>query len=133
MDSRLLDRAALTSPKLAKALENAMPKLNNAMLRGHLVSGAKVHSVGISDTAVHPAWRKAYVHIIGTGVGVPNIGALKELAADTAAYSNEVSNPFKYALYLNTHANDSAPGARRTGSRHSGVQTTSACQPSNRK
>jgi hypothetical protein len=90
MDSRLLDRAALTSPKLAKALEDAMPKLNNAMLRGHLVSGGKAHQVNDKDTAVHPAWRKAFVHIIGTGVGVPNIGALKELAADTAAYSNEV-------------------------------------------
>jgi hypothetical protein len=90
MDSRLLDRAALTSPKLAEALQNAMPKLNNSMLRGHLISGAKVHSVGNNATAVHPAWRKAYVHIIGTGVGVPNIGALKDLAANTGAYSNEV-------------------------------------------
>jgi hypothetical protein len=90
MDSRLLDRAALTSPKLAEALRNAMPKLNNSMLRGHLISGAKVHSIGDKDTAVHPAWRKAYVHIIGTGVGVPDIKSLKELAANTGAYSNEV-------------------------------------------
>src|ERR1700761_2257225 len=90
MDSRLLDRAALTSPELAKALQEAMPKLNNAMLRGHLVAGGKA-MVENKGTSVNPAWRKAYVHIIGTGVGVPNIGALKTLAKDSGAYSNEAS------------------------------------------
>jgi hypothetical protein len=125
MDSRLLDNTALTSPQLAKALENAMPKLENAMLRGHLVSGRKVHSIGITDTSVNPAWRKAYVHIIGTGVGVPNIGSLKELTKDSGAYSNEVNkqNYITFQNFITDAVCNSVSGAKRTGNTPSGAQT----------
>ncbi|KAF2404017.1 FAD-binding domain-containing protein [Trichodelitschia bisporula] len=90
MDSRLLSASHLKSPELGAVLHDAFPfHLRNGMWRGHLVGGGQVFKGG-NDTSVHPAWRKAYVHLIGTGVGgYPNITALKRLASDSGCYSNE--------------------------------------------
>jgi hypothetical protein len=91
IDSRLLGDAELNHPKLAEALEKALPRLPNGMLRSHLVGGNKVLKLG-NDTSVLPAWRKAFVHIIGsTADGTPNIQSLRDISPDMGAYINEVS------------------------------------------
>ncbi|TGZ81304.1 FAD-binding domain-containing protein, partial [Ascodesmis nigricans] len=41
------------------------------------------------DTSVLPAWRKSYVHLIGTGAGAFMADSLRTLAPDTGAYVNE--------------------------------------------
>lgn len=91
-DSRLLGEKALTSDKLADALEKIMPfDLDDGVLRQHLVSGPKLWKQG-NDTSVHPAWRSAFVHSVATGAGTPNAQALRDLAPKAGAYVNEVSN-----------------------------------------
>ncbi|KAL1955726.1 hypothetical protein VTO42DRAFT_8124 [Malbranchea cinnamomea] len=90
LDSRLLGKEHLESPDLAQALKDAMPQLPDGQLRGHLVGGGKVFDPD-DDTSVLPAWRQAYVHLIGTGVGIPKVDSLRTLAPDTGAYVNEAS------------------------------------------
>jgi hypothetical protein len=90
MDSRLLSREHLTNPNIAEALEKAMPLMPEGQLRGNVVGGNKVFTTG-NATAVTPAWRKAYVHLIATGQGIPDASSLRLLAPDSGAYSNEVS------------------------------------------
>jgi hypothetical protein len=66
-----------------------------AMLHGHLVSGGKAHKPSDS-TAVLPAWRNTYVHMITyNSPGKANANSLRALAPDTGAYVNEayVLNP----------------------------------------
>lgn len=95
MDSRLLSREHLVNPGLAEALEKAMPMMEEGQLRGNVVGGNKVFTTG-NATAVTPAWRKAYVHLIATGRGTPDAtcSSLKELAKDSGAYSDEVGSSF---------------------------------------
>ncbi|KAF2395824.1 FAD-binding domain-containing protein [Trichodelitschia bisporula] len=94
MDSRLLGAEHLADEKrLATALERAMPiKLLDGQLRVHFTTGNKVRTGG-KDTSVNPAFRKALVHIVATGVGdgatIPNVDSLRELAPNTGAYLNE--------------------------------------------
>jgi hypothetical protein len=91
MDSRLLGDRDLKSPKMAEALEKAMPfGLMDGQIRVHLVAGPKVWAQGKDDTSIHPAWRKTYAHSIATGAGTPNAQALRDLAPDMGAYVNEV-------------------------------------------
>jgi Berberine and berberine like len=59
------------------------------MLRGHLTAGGKVLDRRGAAPMVNPAWRSAYVHIIGTGVGIPNITSIKALQRNSGSYSNE--------------------------------------------
>jgi hypothetical protein len=90
MDSRLLGEKELKSPKMAEALEKAMPfDLMDGQIRVHLVAGPKVWAQG-KDTSIHPAWRKTYAHSISTGAGTPNCQSFRDLAPDMGAYSNEV-------------------------------------------
>ncbi|KAF2668484.1 FAD-binding domain-containing protein [Microthyrium microscopicum] len=89
MDSRLLGRAHLESPKLAAALKEGFPKGKNGMWRGHLIGGGKVMKTPADFNSVNPAWRKTYVHIIGTGVEQPNATPLRTLAPDMGSYVNE--------------------------------------------
>jgi hypothetical protein len=91
MDSRLLAATHLTSPKLAAALKESMPKMARGMLRGHLIGGGQVLKRS-NSTSVNPAWRQSYVHLIGTGAGQPNVTPLKTLASNMGSYSNEVSS-----------------------------------------
>ncbi|KAI5856026.1 hypothetical protein BZA05DRAFT_434459 [Tricharina praecox] len=91
MDSRLLGQTALQSTGLAAALKAAMPQVPDGQLRGHLVGGGKVMT-STEDTSVLPAWRKAYVHLIGTGVGLVKTDSLRTLAPDMGAYVNEASS-----------------------------------------
>ncbi|KAF2427517.1 FAD-binding domain-containing protein [Tothia fuscella] len=101
MDSRLLGVQHLSNPMLSVALQGAMPQMKSGMLRGHLVAGDAVSRLG-ADTSVHPAWRKAYIHLIGTGCCDPKVSMLKQLAPDMGAYSNECSykeNDWKSNLY----------------------------------
>ncbi|KAF2400246.1 FAD-binding domain-containing protein [Trichodelitschia bisporula] len=100
-DSRLLGEAELTHPRLAWALEQAMPKLPNAQLRSHLVGGGKVFAPP-EENASNPAWRRAYVHMMTTGVGTVDASALREISPGMGAYVNEASakNPdFKSAFW----------------------------------
>lgn len=89
MDSRLLGAKHLKSPDLAQALKDAMPQVPDGQLRGHLVGGGKVFNPD-DDTSVNPAWRQAYVHLIGTGLGEFTVDSLRTLAPDSGAYVNEV-------------------------------------------
>jgi hypothetical protein len=89
-DSILLDKDALTSPKLAEAFAKSMPfDLAGGNLGLFLISGPKLWAQG-KDTSVHPAWRKAYVHLVATGAGTPKIDGLRELVPNNGAYVNEV-------------------------------------------
>jgi hypothetical protein len=92
-DSRLLGEEELTNPKLAEALEKAMPlHLENAQLRSHLVAGNKVRKLGLNDeTSVNPAWRRAYVHMMTTGIGKASAQPLRDISPNGGAYINEVS------------------------------------------
>jgi hypothetical protein len=74
----------LRHPDLANALKEAMPNETNAVLRGYLTAGGEVMKRRPA-TSVHPAWRRSYVHLVGT-----NVTSLKILALDTGAYLNEV-------------------------------------------
>ncbi|KAK3082323.1 hypothetical protein LTS18_004235 [Coniosporium uncinatum] len=91
MDSRLLAAPHLRSANLSQALRAAMPQVPMGTLLGALVSGGKAHEPADDETAVNPAWRKAYVHLICTGAGVWMCDSLRELAPDSGAYGNEAS------------------------------------------
>jgi hypothetical protein len=98
MDSRLLGEAELKSSKFADALMNSIPKGLNGQLRGHLVGGGAVFKVAANETAVVPAWRKAYVHLIAsTGAVVVDASSLRALSPDMGAYVNEVSETTRTA------------------------------------
>jgi hypothetical protein len=94
IDSILMDKDIIMHPNLAQALQASMPKGGRAQLRGNLVSGKMVHRLG-NDTSVHPAWRRAYCHLIATAGGEESIGdidltPLKVLKKDYGVYLNEV-------------------------------------------
>jgi hypothetical protein len=90
-DSRLLGEKELADPRLADALERAMPyDKPEGQIRVHLTAGGMVN-VDRKDTAVNPAWRKALVHNIATGGNTPIANSFRELAPDMGAYVNEVS------------------------------------------
>ena len=83
LDSRLLSETHLTSPKLKAALKAASPGL-----QGHLVANP---ALKVDNTSVLPAWRKAYVHLIGTKVPpLMSVDSLRRLAPEMGAYVNEV-------------------------------------------
>lgn len=94
LDSILLEKEHLNHPNLAAALKASMPVGARGQLRGNLVAGKKVHTLG-NDTSVNPAWRRAYSHIIasadGGGSVWPNTSPLKALGKDSGVYLNEVS------------------------------------------
>jgi hypothetical protein len=89
MDSRLLGEAELKHPKLAEYLERSQPDFLDAHLRLHVTGGGKVLEGG-NETSVMPAWRKTFVHILGTGQGTGRVDAMRELAPNMGAYVNEV-------------------------------------------
>ena len=96
LDSHLLGATHLQSSQLAAALQSAMPQVPEGELRGHLVGGGAVFNPS-NYTSVNPAWRSAYVHLIGTGIGNIgtgpgefNVNSLRSLAPDMGAYANEV-------------------------------------------
>jgi hypothetical protein len=93
MDSRLLGDRELKDPKMAEALEKAMPfDLMDGQIRVHLVAGPKVWGADPEGkTSINPMWRRTYAHSISTGAGTPNAQGLRDLAPDTGAYPNEVS------------------------------------------
>jgi hypothetical protein len=83
LDSRLLGEAHLTSPKLKAALKASSPGM-----QGHLIANP---ALKVDDTSVLPAWRKAYVHLIGSKVPpMMSLDSLRRLAPDMGAYANEV-------------------------------------------
>ena len=111
LGSRLLDRAALTSPKLSKTLGTIAGTTeqftsNNIVF----VGGGQVSKDGSDPySGVNPAWRSAYVHHIvargwapgadeATKKAVYNditnvkVQAMKNLAPNTGAYMNEASS-----------------------------------------
>jgi hypothetical protein len=106
MDSRLLSQAHLSNPNLAQALHDSMPQMDSGMLRGHLTAGGRVNNPifdAISpENAVNPAWRKAYIHLIGTGGGIPDLSSIKKISPDAGCYANEcmyTEKNFKETMY----------------------------------
>jgi hypothetical protein len=95
MDSWLIGEKTLTSPDFSNALRDSMPKLEAGMIRGHLTAGGKVSDKANGAPYVNPAWRTALVHIIGTGVGYPNISSIKHLEPSSGSYSNEDLGPLE--------------------------------------
>lgn len=89
-DSWLLGAEHLKSDKFAQVLEDAMPKMEEGQMRGQLVGGGKVLSLG-NDTSVVPAWRRAYSHIVLTGWGQPDSSPFRAHAPNMGAYANEAS------------------------------------------
>jgi hypothetical protein len=86
MDSRLLGEAHLSSPDLRAAFKTASPAI-----QGHLVANP---SLKYENTSVLPAWRKAYVHMIGSkALNRTTVESLRRLAPDMGAYANEVCTP----------------------------------------
>ena len=85
-DSRLLARSHLES------LPNQPARVKRALgyLTVYAVAGGKVHRPE-DDTAVHPAWRKAYAHCLTLHMAPfgSSAKALREIAPDTGAYGNE--------------------------------------------
>ncbi|KAE9992891.1 hypothetical protein EG327_007368 [Venturia inaequalis] len=90
MDSWLLGAEHLKSDKFAQVLEDAMPKMEDGQMRGQLIGGGKVTSLG-NDTSVVPAWRRTYSHIVLTGYGQTDAGPFRAHAPDMGAYVNEAS------------------------------------------
>ncbi|KAF2672340.1 hypothetical protein BT63DRAFT_194095 [Microthyrium microscopicum] len=90
MDSQLLGPEELVHPKMAAALEGAMPFNHpDGQLRIHLLGGGKVNEQR-NDTSVHPSWRKALVHTIATGGQKVNVDSLRAIAPNMGCYHNEV-------------------------------------------
>jgi hypothetical protein len=85
LDSRLLGESHMTSPDLANALKASSP-----FLQCHLVANP---GLKYENTSVLPAWRKAYVHMIGYKTGSMRVEPLRKLAPDMGSYANEVRNP----------------------------------------
>jgi hypothetical protein len=89
-DSRLLGKKELNDPKLAEAIEKAIPyDKPDGQIRVHLTAAGKVNEER-NDTSVHPTWRKAIVHNIATGGDTPTAESFRELAPEMGAYVNEV-------------------------------------------
>ncbi|KAF1991598.1 hypothetical protein K402DRAFT_128773 [Aulographum hederae CBS 113979] len=90
MASRLLDASALNNPGLARALKASMPTTPMGQLRGNVVGGGVI-SRGGADTSVHPAWRRALVHLISTTSTQeqPSAAALRAISPASGSYANE--------------------------------------------
>jgi hypothetical protein len=106
INSWLLGAKHLSSPHLATVLQAAMPRLPEAELRGQFVGGGKVIALGTNDsTALLPAWRKTYVHILQNGIGTLDSAPLRDFAPDMGAYANEVAphTPNWRSAFWGTH------------------------------
>jgi hypothetical protein len=90
LDSRLLGGSHMASPGLANALKASSP-----YLQGHLVANPDLK---YENTSVLPAWRSAYVHMIGVRTGSSSVDPLRKLAPDMGAYANEVRIPLESML-----------------------------------
>jgi hypothetical protein len=85
-DSRLLGRSHMESlPSQPARIKRAL-----GYVTVYAVAGGKVHRPD-DDTAVHPAWRKAYAHCLTLHMAPfgSSVKALREIAPDTGAYGNE--------------------------------------------
>ncbi|KAL3301671.1 FAD binding domain-containing protein [Colletotrichum asianum] len=110
--SRLLDEAALTEDvdALAAAVGTATERVGR--VTAFLVSGRGVHEAVPrgGGNAVHPAWRRAYIHAMATAqfpamnatakreaIELVDVAAegLRRLAPDMGSYINEASDPFE--------------------------------------
>jgi hypothetical protein len=94
LDSRLLGASHLASPELKAAF-----RASSAGIQGHLVANP---DLPYGNTSILPAWRKAYVHMVGTKVSASvNVDSLRKLAPDMGAYVNEVNLPACPNQYFN--------------------------------
>ncbi|KAL9044913.1 MAG: hypothetical protein Q9214_001983 [Letrouitia sp. 1 TL-2023] len=111
LGSRLLDRNALTSPKLGETLKTIAGTPEQFTSNNVVFVGGGQVSKGASDpySGVNPAWRNSYVHnIVARGLppgadeatkeavykDVTNVKvrAMKNLAPNTGAYMNEATS-----------------------------------------
>lgn len=89
LDSRLLGATHFKHPNFTAALKAASP--TGLGLQGHLVAGGKASEYN-NETSIVPAWRQAYVHLVGFKVGSSNVDSLRKIAPLplSGAYANEV-------------------------------------------
>jgi hypothetical protein len=103
VDSWLLGKKELQSPKFGAVLKATMPNLPAAVLGGQFVGGGQVIELGKNDTtSVLPAWRKTYVHLILYAYGQPSALPLRQFAPDMGAYANE-ANPATHQNWQSTY------------------------------
>jgi Berberine and berberine like len=89
MDSRLIGAEQFQNPTFASVIKASVSKLPGAILMNHLVSGPKAWAAsGANETSACPAWKKAYVHVIGIG---SSINPIRAISKDMGAYANEAS------------------------------------------
>jgi hypothetical protein len=119
-DGRLLDRAALTSPKFAAALKAAMPSKPGKMIRGALIGGGEVIKRSPTESSVHPSWRKTYV----TFWSDKDVDDMAKMAPDMGAYINEVIPVLLLYMSLKLIVNHRRRGTKPTGRTSSGAATT---------
>ncbi|KAL8950369.1 MAG: hypothetical protein Q9222_003586 [Ikaeria aurantiellina] len=112
LGSRLLDRKALTSPKLNETLRTIVgPQEQFTSVNIVFVGGGQVaRDAADPFSGVNPAWRTSYVHNIVARGWAPGadeatrnavysditdvkVRAMKDLAPDTGAYMNELFTP----------------------------------------
>jgi hypothetical protein len=92
-ESRLLSAKHLKDPKLISVLSQQTTSVGGLLL----VSGNKAHRPD-EENSVNPAWRKAYVHLMGMNMGALfNLKAIQNLTQDSGSYANEVS-PSKHLV-----------------------------------
>jgi hypothetical protein len=87
LDSRLLGAEHFNHPGFKEAVKATSPA-SGGILQGHLVSSGKSSSSD-NETSVLPAWRKAFVHLIGFKAGNISIDSIRKISADSGAYVNE--------------------------------------------
>ncbi|KAF1986982.1 hypothetical protein K402DRAFT_403914 [Aulographum hederae CBS 113979] len=94
LDSRLLGEEELAHPDLAAALRASNPGKAGASvgfmgLQGHLIGGGAAMKDN-PETSVLPAWRKAYIHMIGMKTEAnKGVDALRAISPKAGAYVNE--------------------------------------------
>jgi hypothetical protein len=109
LDSWLLGKKELRSPKYAAALKATMPNLPGANLGGQFVGGGQVVELGKNETtSVLPAWRKTYLHLIIYAYGKPSSLALRQFAPEMGAYANE-AYPATHQNWQNTYWGSNYP------------------------
>jgi hypothetical protein len=127
-DGRLLDKAALQSPKFAAALKASMPSKPGKMIRGALIGGGEVIRRTETETSVHPSWRKTYV----TFYSDKDVDEMAKMAPNMGAYINEVcfnTPSFSVAFNHRTLTYDYRHlGTQVTGRTSSGAPITPNCR-----
>jgi hypothetical protein len=120
-DGRLLDKAALQSPKFAAALKAAMPSKPGKMIRGALIGGGEVIKRTETETSVHPSWRRTYV----TFWSDKDVDDMAKMAPNMGAYINEVSLNYLF-FYMTFYDSTLTYDGRHHGTKLTGRTSSGA-------